>query len=92
MHAPRAHALLRILRRRRPVGDDVEDEPGDGPIESLGPADVLRDGPIFWSQCLVCPWEGEGRFLHIAAAIDAAQHNLVIHQTPLPEPTDLPVP
>lgn len=101
-----ASAVLRILGRRRPLGDDVADEPGDGepgdgepsddePSDDAagfaGPANVLRDGPVFWSQCPVCPWEGDGRFLHIDAAIDTARHNTGVHPAPLPQPVEIAI-
>lgn len=76
---PRPNFLLRMLEGRRPVDTDDLADREDDPVGSAGPAGVLRDGLIFWSQCPVCPWEGDSRFLHIDAAIDSAQHNTAIH-------------
>lgn len=75
----RTTAILRILRPRRPLDDDTDAEPGEFPVRSPEPAVVVRDGLIFCAQCPVCPWEADGRFLHVEAAIDAAQHNTSIH-------------
>ena len=43
------------------------------------PADVERYRALFWAVCAVCPWEGDDRGLHFAAAADAAQHNDAVH-------------